>query len=65
VVAVTEYLVVVGREDDVWVADAPQVNAHTYAATLSELDRRIREAIGVAGDLSVQAQADLALTYCV
>ncbi|MGI9000343.1 MAG: type II toxin-antitoxin system HicB family antitoxin [Pseudonocardia sp.] len=45
------YEVVVTREDTYWLADIPELEgAHTYARTLTGLDRAVREVIVLAAD---------------
>lgn len=58
------YRVVVTRERDAWLADAPDVaGAHTWARDLKKLDGYVREAIALALDLPEGAEADLALDW--
>jgi hypothetical protein len=48
----------------VWLADVPELEGtHTYAASLTALDRHVREAIALGADLPDEAMADLDLVY--
>jgi uncharacterized protein YjiS (DUF1127 family)/predicted RNase H-like HicB family nuclease len=50
----------VTREGRDWLADVPEVEGtHTYARTLTGLDREVREAIAVGLDLDDDYQGDL------
>jgi predicted RNase H-like HicB family nuclease len=63
-VAPVTYRVHVTREDGQWLADVPELEGtHTYAASLTALDRRVREAIVLGADLPDEAVADLELFY--
>jgi len=65
---VTTYQVVVTREGRQWLAHVPQLEGtHTYASSLSALDRAVREAIVLGADLPDEAmpQLDIAYTYAV
>jgi hypothetical protein len=54
----------VTREDGQWLADVPELEGtHTYAASLTALDRHVREAIVLGADLPDEAMADLDLDY--
>ncbi|HVQ92655.1 MAG TPA: type II toxin-antitoxin system HicB family antitoxin [Mycobacteriales bacterium] len=56
------YRVVVTAEGDNWLADVPELaGAHTYARTLTTLDRHIREVIVLAADLPEGSAAGLRL----
>ena len=58
--------VVVSRDGDGWMADVPALpGTHTWAKTLRALDRNVREAIGMVGDLprSAEAALDLDMEY--
>jgi hypothetical protein len=58
------YRVVVTREGDAWLGDAPDVaGTHTWAKNLPNLDRNIREAIALAEDLPEGAEESLELEY--
>jgi predicted RNase H-like HicB family nuclease len=58
------YRVHVTREDGQWLADVPELEGtHTYAASLTALDRHVREAIVLGADLPDEAMADLDLVY--
>jgi predicted RNase H-like HicB family nuclease len=58
------YRVHVTREDGQWLADVPELEGtHTYAASLTALDRHVREAIVLGADLPDEAMADLDLDY--
>ncbi|HLL68825.1 MAG TPA: hypothetical protein VK453_24390 [Micromonosporaceae bacterium] len=58
------YRVIVTREGDQWLADAPDVEGtHTFAKSLPKLDDYIREAIALGEDLPDGAEAGLDLAY--
>jgi hypothetical protein len=58
------YLVVVTREGEDWLADVPELTgAHTFAHSLSGLDRSVHEVIVLAADLPDDAINDLHLDY--
>lgn len=58
------YRVIVTRDGESWLADAPDVpGTHTWAGTLRGLDRSIREAIALAEDLPDGAEASLDIAY--
>lgn len=61
------YRVVVTREGDRWLADAPDLEGvHSFARNLPSLDRNIREAIALAEDLPAEFDAgclDLDYSY--
>jgi predicted RNase H-like HicB family nuclease len=63
-VAPVTYRVHVTREDGQWLADVPELEGtHTYAASLTALDRHVREAIVLGADLPDDAMAGLDLVY--
>lgn len=50
------YRVVVTREGEHWLADVPELEgAHTFARTLTGLDRAVREVVVLAADLPDEA----------
>ncbi|HEY0616314.1 MAG TPA: type II toxin-antitoxin system HicB family antitoxin [Kribbella sp.] len=52
------------REGDQWLADVPELEGtQTYAASLTALDRHVREAIVLAADLPDDAMAGLELVW--
>ena len=56
------YRVVVTREDKSWLASVPEVHgAHTWARSLTGLDRYVREAIALVLDLPPKAEKNLEL----
>jgi predicted RNase H-like HicB family nuclease len=58
------YRVVVTREGDAWLADAPDLEGvHTWAKNLPSLDANVREAIALAEDLPDGAEPTLDLVY--
>lgn len=58
------YRVVVTREDEVWLADVPELDgAHTYSRTLAGLDRAVREVIVLAADRPDDDIPQLRLDY--
>lgn len=58
------YRVVVTREDGNWLADVPAPEgAHTYARSLSSLDKAVREVVVLATDLPDEAMPNLLLDY--
>ena len=57
-----KYRVVVTREDKNWLANVPEVHgAHTWARSLTGLDRYVREAIALVLDLPPKAEKGLDL----
>lgn len=60
----TTYRVVVTRENSAWLAAIQGLEGgHTYARTLSGLDRSVREVIVLAADLPDDAMPGLRLDY--
>lgn len=60
----SSYLVRVTREDDHWLANVDGLaGAHTYARTLSTLERYVREVIVLADDLEESVADDLELEF--
>jgi predicted RNase H-like HicB family nuclease len=58
------YRVVVRRESEAWLADAPDLEGvHTWARSLRTLHRAIREAIALAEDLPDGAEDDLDIAF--
>jgi hypothetical protein len=58
------YRVVVTREDDMWLADLPELaGAHTFARTLPALDKMVREVVVLAADLPDDAMDGLDLDW--
>lgn len=58
------HVVVVTREDGMWLADVPGLEGgHTYARSLPSLDQAVREVIVLAADLPDEAMPGLALDY--
>lgn len=58
------YRVIVTREDNVWLANVPELaGAHTYARSLPALDRAVREVVVMATDLPDKDMPTLRLTY--
>jgi hypothetical protein len=58
------YHVVVTREDDAWLAEAPGLSGgHTYARTLAALDKAVREVIVLAAELPDEAMDSLTLSW--
>ena len=58
------YRVVVSREGEAWLADVPELSgAHTFARTLSALDKAVREVIVLAADLPDDAMDSLLITW--
>lgn len=56
------YRVRVSREGSAWLADVPDLDgAHTFARSLTGLDRAVREVIVLADDLPDEAMPDLVL----
>jgi predicted RNase H-like HicB family nuclease len=62
--AVTAYRVIVTREDGQWLAEVPELEGtHSYASSLTALDRAVREALVLGADLPDEAMADLEIAY--
>jgi hypothetical protein len=60
----TNYHVQVTREGGQWLADVPELEGtQTYAASLTALDRHVREAIVLGADLPDDAMSSLELTW--
>lgn len=60
----TTYRVVVERDEDVWIADVPDVpGAHTQAGNLTKLDVNVRQVIALVLDLPDGAEPTLELQY--
>ncbi|MGH3932437.1 MAG: type II toxin-antitoxin system HicB family antitoxin [Pseudonocardiaceae bacterium] len=58
------YRVIVTREDGSWLADVPELEgAHTYARTLSALDRAVREVVVLVADRPDEDLPLLQLAY--
>ena len=58
------YRVRVSREGSAWLADVPELDgAHTFARSLTGLDRAVREVIVLADDLPDEAMPDLVLEW--
>jgi predicted RNase H-like HicB family nuclease len=58
------YRVVVTREHGHWLADVPDLaGAHTFARTLSSLDKAVREVIVLAADLPDEDMGSLRLVW--
>jgi hypothetical protein len=61
---VTTYHVRVTREDNQWLADVPELEGtQTYGASLTALDRHVREAIVLGADLPDDAMRGLELSW--
>ena len=60
----TVYKVVITKERNDWLADIPQLQGvHTFAHSLSSLERNIREAIALAEDLPEGAEEEILLDW--
>lgn len=58
------YAVVATRDGSQWLADVPVLQgAHTYARTLEQLDRHVREVIVLVEDLDESEMDDLQVDY--
>ncbi|MCL2091623.1 MAG: hypothetical protein FWH11_10585 [Micrococcales bacterium] len=58
------YTVHVTREDRTWLGEVPDLpGAHTFAASLSALDRAMREVVVLAADLPDGAEATIDLVW--
>jgi predicted RNase H-like HicB family nuclease len=64
VVEMSKYHVIVTKEDDAWLADAPELEGvHTWARSLPTLHQAIREAIALAEDLPDGAEDGLDIRF--